>query len=805
MRKIGRAGKIRARWKKLSVKKKVLATMATVILLAAAVWGIFRNQSAETGGQNERIVQEATAKTGTVSNTIVGTGNLESDDSISIKIPSGIIIDQVNVESGDQVEKGDVLAVADEASVTGAIESVQEEIEELDEKISKTQSESQTQEVTAKVAGRVKKIYGAVGEDVTDCMVSEGALMLLSIDGKMAVDLRNLSGVAVGDSVTVTLSDGTARTGTVETLESGVGTVLFSDGGVGLNATVAVTAADGTDLGSSVAYIHQQLEVTATGGTIQGISVSEDQEVSSGTTLLTLEVNGQSAQYKEEIAQREALTESLQKLIAIAKSGTITATESGTVSQVNISAEESDTSSAGSSAQDDTGTAAASKMSYTQTSSAASNGGDGWLLLSSAQQESADAQGDESLVTEDSSQEDGEETVPEESLIVLQIIDSGISTQSVLAVERPQKGGVPQTSADAADGSYSASIAWSPDTESFEPGTSYRATVTLQAAEGYCLSADSVVQVQTGLLSGLWVSEDGKTLRFQITYPETASEEGEEQDAQTEQRESQLSQEEQVTQTDESRDSTQGSAQQENAADSAATDAAKTAATQAETGSAQQTNVSDTEESTYSSQVTAFTLASDESMVISVSVDELDINAVSSDQTAEVTLDAIEDQTFTGTVTKVGNSTSGNTGGVAKYTVEITIPKEEEMKVGMNASATIVVEEKKDVVTIPVSALQERGDKTFVYTQKDSEGNLSGEQEVTTGLSDGDQVEITEGLSDGDTVYYQKVGGSGQQGGETDQNMPGNMDEFGGGKGGQMEAPSGGDFGGGGMPPGGAQ
>ncbi|MFR1113292.1 MAG: biotin/lipoyl-binding protein, partial [Blautia sp.] len=140
MRKIGRAGKIRARWKKLSVKKKVLATMATVILLAAAVWGIFRNQSAETGGQNERIVQEATAKTGTVSNTIVGTGNLESDDSISIKIPSGIIIDQVNVESGDQVEKGDVLAVADEASVTGAIESVQEEIEELDEKISKTQS-----------------------------------------------------------------------------------------------------------------------------------------------------------------------------------------------------------------------------------------------------------------------------------------------------------------------------------------------------------------------------------------------------------------------------------------------------------------------------------------------------------------------------------------------------------------------------------------------------------------------------------------------------------------------------------------
>ena len=72
------------------------------------------------------------------------------------------------------------------------------------------------------------------------------------------------------------------------------------------------------------------------------------------------------------------------------------------------------------------------------------------LLLSSAQQESADAQGDESLVTEDW----GGDCPRKESLIVLQIIDSGISTQSVLGQWKgPRKGGVPQTSADAADGS----------------------------------------------------------------------------------------------------------------------------------------------------------------------------------------------------------------------------------------------------------------------------------------------------------------------------------------------------------------
>ena len=63
-------------------------------------------------------------------------------------------------------------------------------------------------------------------------------------------------------------------------------------------------------------------------------------------------------------------------------------------------------------------------------------------------------------------------------------------------------------------------------------------------------------------------------------------------------------------------------------------------------------------------------------MILSVSVDELDINSVSKDQEAEVTLDALEDSSFTGTVTKVGSSSQSSGNGVAKYTVEITIPKD---------------------------------------------------------------------------------------------------------------------------------
>ena len=160
----------------------------------------------------------------------------------------------------------------------------------------------------------------------------------------------------------------------------------------------------------------------------------------------------------------------------------------------------------------------------------------------------------------------------------------------------------------------------------------------------------------------------------------------------------------------------------------------------------------------------------------------MDINSVSNGQTAALTFDAIEDNEFEGEVTKVGSSASAS-GGVAKYSVNITVARDSRMKTGMNASATITVESKEDIITIPVNAIQEKGNRTFVYTGKDADGNPSGETDVTTGLSDGSTVEITEGLAEGDTVYYQKVSADSNSGSQNG-GMPG---DFGGMGGGMME------------------
>lgn len=765
-------------WKGMSGKKKTAVAIVSLAGICILGTGVFwaRNKMSKGQPVGNASVQEASAASGDIANTITGTGSLEADDSDTVKIPSGITIKEVKVESGDAVSKGDVLAVVEETSVLGAMEEVQEQIEETEEDMNECKSDTETQEVTAKVSGRIKKNYVQESSDVAQSMVDNGALMLLSLDGKMAADFTGVSGVAAGDTVTVTLSDGTVKEGSVESVSGADCTVTFSDDGVAVDDTVTAAKADGTKIGTGKAYIHEQLEITGTGGTVSSVSAAENQEVSAGDTLLTVNTGEKSVKYRQLAAKREALTQSLQKLVTISQTGTITADIDGTVGSVNVSAGSAvQSSSAVSSGTTSSGSSAAkaSNMSYTSSASGAS-----FLLLSSASETAA---GKETALDNDAEQQT-------DICLQFAIGEGTESTAGLLALATPQTDGVPQTEANSSDGAYTGSIVWNPQADTFEGGTEYQAQITLTAGEGYCFGADGVSKLQVGILSGLTVSEDAKTLEFCVTFPVTA--ETTPQETQKEQNESgQDENKNQVSGSD--GETVEASAK---AAAVTGTSTGTAAAADTET-TAQQTSSSDSTEDTssYSTDVTAFTLASNDSMILSVSVDELDINSVSKDQEAEVTLDALEDSSFTGTVTKVGSSSQSSGNGVAKYTVEITIPKDAQMKEGMNASAVITVEEKKDVVTIPVNALQEKGDKTFVYTKKDDEGNLSGEQEVSTGLSDGDKVEITDGLSEGDTVYYQKTGNTqGTDSGQTPQQGggPGNMEQPSGG--GMGEMPSGG-------------
>ena len=856
-------------------KLMVIIPVAVVCVAGAGPVGYFKVAHTKPVQNVTVQAQSAEAKKGNLSKTIVGTGNLELAEAEDQDAPSGLEISEVMVESGDEVKEGDVLAVVDESSILEAMEQVQEEISQLDESIQEYQDSDEENVIESSVSGRVKKINVSAGSDVSDTMVSDGALMVLSLDGKMAVSLSGVSGVSVGDSVTVTLSSGTQVTGTVDSVSGKDCVVTLTDNGTTYGDTVTVTDSSGQELGSGELTIHEPLEITGTSGTVSAVNVSENASVSEGTTLLTLEGSANETQYQELLAKREARTATLKKLIQLKADPEIKAEISGTVQSVNVSAGSSTTtdSSSGSSSGSSGSGKTVSQMSYVVSGSVsvvrcsdtgAAVSSDSVTDISESDMNSQEAgetdteqqteivalaSSDAYFSSDVDGEEDssGEDTAETSTTLQFAIATEGTSTASSLVIAAPVTGQMPVTSVSATDGSYTGTVAWNPGDGSFQEKTVYQAVVTLTAGDGYVFQAGSISQIALGTVSGISVSQDGKSMSFQITFPETAAAEdikkddsGNGNDFTTDGKSTDDNKDNDADQVTDGADGQSGTDSADNGTDSASgnsgtdgnstqsgnnqsggsaasgnsggtsvSDASGSSSGASQTGDSQETDSStsgtELSASEYSTDVALFTISPDDTMTLEVSVDELDINSVEIGQEAVVTFDAIEDEEFTGEVTEIGNTASVN-GGVAKYTVSVSVPKDEEMKQGMNASATITIENRENVITIPVNALQEKGDKVFVYTEKDEDGNLSGETEVTTGLSDGTTVEITEGLSEGDTVYYNKSGNT-DSGNGNDSGMPDGMGDFGdmsGGPGGNSDSGNSGGPGGNGGGPGGS-
>lgn len=144
------------------------------------------------------------------------------------------------------------------------------------------------------------------------------------------------------------------------------------------------------------------------------------------------------------------------------------------------------------------------------------------------------------------------------------------------------------------------------------------------------------------------------------------------------------------------------------------------------------------------------------SLTFEMSIDELDIQNVKVGQEVEVTADAFEGQTFSGTVTNVSlQSTYSN--GVTTYPVTVTLEESGDLLPGMNVDGTIIIDQAEDVLTIPVDSLM-RGNQVYVKDDtitEPADGVPAGFRavQVKTGLTNDAYVEITEGLSEGDQVY----------------------------------------------------
>ena len=793
--------------KKKNVRRYILwGVLAVVVAGLAMLPALARQQDAQDGPVAS--VLEATVKEGSVQATVRGGGTLEAGDGEDIELPPEVKITEFLVKNGQEVKKGDPVAKIDKVSALTAVTEIRTSMAAVEKQMETFSDEKSASTVTAPAGGRVKAIYANPGDSVTQVLVEHGALALLSLDGRMSVTLTVSSQLIPGDSIPVTLDSGKTVTGRVESNLNGELTVTIADNGYAVGDTVTLEG-----LGSGSLEIHNPWLATAFNGTVSQVNIRLEQTVSSGGSLFTLKDTDYTAQRELLAETHRDYEELLQKLLTWQDTGVITAPCDGLVSGIDtdsthlLAAEDEELTASLLNADDgDFRLVLLSQVTQTCT-------GDDKCPLKgtdSGHQDGcpkackhATAEGmctasehfDDCIMacTHAENPEDCPATGAHHTDCIKACIETTQEhkcpatkyhydgciekcTESALSGQCPahihKKGCIESCiSADTAgkctaghhkaDCIESCIVSHSADEPC--PATKHKDGCYFQNAT-YTGQVFKVVSVGSGALVGYWdptvydvvktasgwARKDGQPFSTSLcvqadTIPASGSyQAGDVLLSVT------------VHKSGENDSSlglvkiSSGGSQKPGFDLSGLMGmmGGYSMGGYGSTGSGSSTQL-------YSLDGDVLlTVTPLDTMTVTIAVDEKDIAGVKTGMTAQLTMNALPDETFEGQVTRVAQTGSGN-GGSSKFDVEITLSRESDMLPGMSTTAQLTLYEKMDVLTLPVAALRDEGGKTLVYTGKDKKtGEPANPVEVTTGLSDGENVEILSGIDSGTTVYY---------------------------------------------------
>ena len=147
-------------------------------------------------------------------------------------------------------------------------------------------------------------------------------------------------------------------------------------------------------------------------------------------------------------------------------------------------------------------------------------------------------------------------------------------------------------------------------------------------------------------------------------------------------------------------------------------------------------------------------------MRVNANVHESMIARVKNGQSAQIRIDAFAGETLTGTVDQVLPSpleSMFESRGGHVYSARVSIDKHPSgLRPGMTAEAEILLEERENVLSVPVVALIRYAGRDFTSVKKPDGG--SDWREVTLGGQDGNLVEVKHGLESGEMVIINPLG-----------------------------------------------
>lgn len=692
--------------KKRQIRKYISMACAVLAVALLAAMPLLARSSAEASGPQASILT-GTAETGDIQTVLAGGGTLAEEEAGEVTLPAGVLLTEFLVSNGDRVSAGDPVAAVDRVSLMDAITQVQASLDHLAEQIEEARDREVTDKITAPAGGRVKLVYAQPGDDVRQVMLDHGALAVLSLDGLMAVDIASDAPVAVGDSVSVALDGGEPISGRIAAALNGTVTVTVTDEGYAPGGQAAVSLSDGTALGSGALYINSPWNATAFAGTVDAVRVEAEDTVSAGRTLLTFRDTAYTAEFETLSAQRREYEDKMFSLFQLYQTLELTAPCDGVVDGV-------DEDSAHLLAGD----------------------GSGWFFSR--------------LVN-----------APDGS--------DGVTYHNYLGMVTATALGSWVLQMDAADypiTDYADLTGLTIDPAAMTNPSVYVPTAPVYEREGDTWKQLAPSDVTAGDVLLFAAGEDGVfvwVVRVQRGSGESPT---------------------QPTVPSELPQPTEPVAPSEPTVPSEATTPSEPAESTTPSlpadgtvptipsypdfqfpqigggfsgmgGYSQGGGTAEPEFELYAlEEDTLLTVTPQDTMTLSITLDERDISNLYLGQTAQIKVDALRGEEFTGTITAIG-STGANSGGSSKFTAELTLDRAEGMLSGMSATALLPLDTVQNVVTVPVAALVEDGARTLVYTSCDPDKETLGDPvEVTTGVSDGENVQILSGLTSGDRYCY---------------------------------------------------
>ncbi len=143
-------------------------------------------------------------------------------------------------------------------------------------------------------------------------------------------------------------------------------------------------------------------------------------------------------------------------------------------------------------------------------------------------------------------------------------------------------------------------------------------------------------------------------------------------------------------------------------------------------------------------------------MVVEANIPELYRSKINVGDSVVITPDSIPNLKVDGRVASIAslpvNMIPWDSGSpkVFPSTISFNVKEDPRIVSGMSVQVDVVSQVLKDVISVPIEAVQEQEGKFFVYV---SSGSVPEQVDVSLGLSNDSFVEITSGLEEGDEVY----------------------------------------------------